>query len=220
MPVIVLLDEIIGHLREGIELPDASEIKTVDRKKPNVSPEDFLAYKVPEGEIVPPMPAFGEGYRFNITGLIHDETGFPTNSNTIAAEMSLRLMKKVEDHTDDIIQYEVTDASGCDILVLTYGGTARTVRAAVKLAAESGLKVGVFRPITIWPFPEKALKDCVRENKIKNVLVAELNYGQISLEAERILKSDARVWHIGKIDGDILYPGEVVDKIKEVMKHG
>jgi len=220
MPVIVLLDEIIGHLREGIELPDASEIKTVDRKKPKVSPEEFLAYKVPEGEIVPPMPAFGEGYRFNITGLIHDETGFPTNSNAIAAEMCLRLMKKVEDHTDDIIEYEVTDASGCDILVLTYGGTARTVRAAVKLAAESGLKVGVFRPITIWPFPEKALKDCVRENKIKHVLVAELNYGQISLEAERILKSDARVWHIGKIDGDILYPGEVVDKIKEVMNHG
>jgi 2-oxoglutarate ferredoxin oxidoreductase subunit alpha len=219
-PVIILMDEIIGHLREGIELPDASEIEVVDRKKPSVGPEEFLAYKVPEGEIVPPMPAFGEGYRYNITGLIHNETGFPTNSNAIAAVMSTRLMKKIEDHVDDIVQYEASDVSGCDILVVTYGGTARTVRAAVKLAAEAGIKVGVFRPITIWPFPEEAFKTCVRDNKIKNVLVAELNYGQISLEAERILKSDARVWHIGKIDGDILYPNEVLDKIREVVKNG
>jgi 2-oxoglutarate ferredoxin oxidoreductase subunit alpha len=219
-PVIILMDEIIGHLREGIELPDESEIEIINRKKPTVGPEEFLAFKVPEGEIVPPMPAFGEGYRYNITGLIHDETGFPTNSNVIAAEMSKRIIKKVEDNTDAIVEYETTDTKDCDILVLTYGGTARTVRAAVKLAAEAGLKVGVFRPITIWPCPEKALRACVLENNIKKVLVAELNYGQISLEAERVLKTDARVWHIGKIDGDILYPGEVLDKINEVIKHG
>ncbi|MCL1855288.1 MAG: 2-oxoacid:acceptor oxidoreductase subunit alpha, partial [Clostridia bacterium] len=212
MPVIILLDEIIGHLREGIELPKASELEIINRKKPTVSPEEFRAFKVPEGEIVPPMPSFGEGYRYNITGLIHDETGFPTNSNAIAAVMMDRLMKKVENHLDDIIQYEESGAKGCDLLVVTYGGTARTVKAAVKLAAESGMKVGVFRPISIWPFPEEALKACVKNNNIKNVLVAELNYGQISLEAERILKADAKVWHIGKIDGDILYPNEVLNK--------
>ena len=220
MPVILLMDEIVGHLREGIELPDPSTLEIINRKKPAVKPEEFLAYKVPEGEIVPPMPAFGEGYRYNITGLIHDETGFPTNSNAIAALMSERIMKKVEDNVDDIIQYEITEAKGCDILILTYGGTTRTVRAAVKLAAEKGIKVGVFRPITVWPFPEKALKACVNDNKIKNVLVAELNYGQISLEAERILKNDAKVSHIGKIDGDILYPNEVLNKISEVLKNG
>jgi 2-oxoglutarate/2-oxoacid ferredoxin oxidoreductase subunit alpha len=219
-PVILLMDEIIGHLREGVEFPDASELKIVNRKKPTVSPEEFIAYKVPEGEIVPPMPSFGEGYRYNITGLIHDETGFPTNNNAIAAKMMARLMKKIEDNVDDIIRYEQSDVSGSDILILSYGGTIRTVKAAVKLAAESGIKAGVFRPITIWPFPEKALKACVRENKIKNVLVAELNYGQISLEAERILKNDAEVSHIGKIDGDILYPNEVLKKIREVVKHG
>jgi 2-oxoglutarate ferredoxin oxidoreductase subunit alpha len=219
-PVIVLMDEIIGHLREGIDLPDPSAIEIVNRKKPEGNPDDFHAYKVPEGEIVPPMPAFGEGYRYNITGLIHDDTGFPTNSNAIAAGMSERLMKKIDDNVEDIIQYEVTGASGSDILLLTFGGTARTVRAAVKLAAEQGIKAGVFRPITIWPFPEEALKACVRENNIKDIIVAELNYGQIALEAERILKNDAKVWHIGKIDGDILYPGEVLNKICEVLKHG
>jgi 2-oxoglutarate ferredoxin oxidoreductase subunit alpha len=216
-PVILLMDEIIGHLREGIELPDPLTLEIVNRKKPGVTPEEFRAYKVPDGEIVPPMPSFGEGYRYNITGLIHDETGFPTNSNAIAKTMTERLMKKIEDNLDDIIRYEVSGASGCDIMVLTYGGTARTVNAAVKLAAESGLKVGVFRPITIWPFPEKALKSCVAENKIKKVLVAELNYGQLSLEVERVLKGDAGVWHIGKVDGDVLYPGEVLNKIKEVI---
>jgi 2-oxoglutarate ferredoxin oxidoreductase subunit alpha len=218
------MDEIIGHLREGVEFPDASELKIVNRKKPNVSPDEFIAYKVPEGEIVPPMPSFGEGYRFNITGLIHDETGFPTNNNAIAAKMSERLMKKIEDNADDIIRYEVSGAlsgaSGCDILILAYGGTIRSVKAAVKLATEAGIKAGVFRPITIWPFPEKAFKACVKDNNIKNVLVAELNYGQISLEAERILKSDAEVWHIGKIDGDILYPNEIFKKVCEVVKHG
>ena len=219
-PVILLMDEIIGHLREGIELPDYSKVEIINRKKPSCKPEEYLAFKVPEGDIVPPMPAFGEGFRYNITGLIHDETGFPTNSNAIAKLMSERLMRKVDDHLDDIIQYEVTGAEGCDILILTYGGTTRTVKAAVKLAAETGMKVGVFRPITIWPFPEKAFKACVNDNKIKNVLVAELNYGQLALEAERILKNDARVWHIGKIDGDILYPDEVVNKISEVIKHG
>jgi len=219
-PVIILMDEIVGHLREGIVLPEKPEVEIIDRKKPAVSPAEFKAYKVPEGEIVPPMPAFGDGYRYNITGLIHDETGFPTNNNAIAAVMAERLMKKIDDHTDDIVQYEITNAENCDILVLTYGGTARTVTAAVKLAAEKGLKVGVFRPITIWPFPEKAFKACVKDSKVKNVLVAELNYGQLSLEVERILKNDAKVWHIGKIDGDILYPGEVLNKISEVIKHG
>jgi len=219
-PVIILMDEIIGHLREGIELPDPSTLEIINRKKPTEKPEEFLAYKVPKGEIVPPMPAFGDGYRFNITGLIHDESGFPTNSNAVADVMYKRIIKKVEDNVDDIVQYEISGAEGCDILVLTYGGTARTVRAAVKLAAQTGRKVGVFRPITIWPFPEKALRECVLKNKIKNVLVAELNYGQISIEAERILKGDARVSHIGKIDGDILYPKEVLDKISEVLKNG
>jgi len=219
-PVILLMDEIIGHLREGIEFPDPSKIKIVNRKKPTVSPDEFLAYKVPPGGIVPPMPAFGEGYRYNITGLVHDETGFPTNNNAIAAKMTTRLMKKIEDNLDDIISYEQNGVLGCDILVLAYGGTIRSVKAAVKLAAESGIKVGVFRPVTIWPFPEKAFKACVKNNKIEKVLAAELNYGQISLEAERLLKSDAEVSHIGKIDGDILYPNEIFKKIREVVKHG
>ena len=219
-PVMVMMDETIGHLREGVEFPDKPNCEIISRKQPTVPPSEFKAYHVPKGEIVPPMPAFGSGYRYNITGLIHDETGFPTNSNAAAKELCERLMKKIDDNVEDIVEYELTDVKGCDILVLTYGGTARTVTAARKMAAEKGVKIGVFRAISIWPFPEEALKKCVRENNIKNVLVAELNYGQISLEVERILKSDAKVTHIGKVDGDILYPVEIVNKVSEVIKNG
>ncbi|MDR1704452.1 MAG: 2-oxoacid:acceptor oxidoreductase subunit alpha [Clostridiales bacterium] len=210
-PVIILLDEIIGHLREGIEIPEPSSLDIIDRKKPAVPSSEFKAYKVPEGEIVPPMPAFGDGYRFNITGLIHDETGFPTNSNAIAAVMAERRMRKVDDNKDDIIQFEEQDVKGCDILVVTYGGTARSVMAAKKIAAEKGVKLGIFRPVTIWPFPEEALKACVKDNGIKEVVVAELNYGQLSYEVERVLGGAAKVSHLGKIDGDVLYPNEIVD---------
>jgi len=220
MPVMVLMDEIIGHLREGVDLPEKPEVEILDRKNPDCDPADFRAYEVPEGDIVPLMPGFGDGYRYNITGLIHDDTGFPTNSNIVAGKLCERLMKKIEDNADDIAQYEITDAENCDVLVLTYGGTARTVTAARKAAPDSGFRMGMFRCVTIWPFPEEALRACVRDNNIKHVIVAELNYGQIALEAERILKNDAKVWHIGKIDGDILYPNEILNKISEVIKHG
>jgi 2-oxoglutarate ferredoxin oxidoreductase subunit alpha len=219
-PVVVLMDETIGHLREGVNLPEKLEIEVFDRKKPTCAAGDFRAYEVPEGEIVPPMPAFGEGYRYNITGLIHDDTGFPTNSNALAGKLCNRLMSKIEDNRDDIIEYEITDAENCDVLVLTYGGTARTVTAARKHAPDAGIRMGMFRCITIWPFPAEALKACVRNNNIKHVLVAELNHGQISLEVERILKNDAKVHHIGKIDGDILYPNEILKKVSEVIKNG
>lgn len=219
-PVIILMDEIIGHLREGIEPPDPSNLKVIDRTAPQGQREGYLAYKVPEGQAAPVIPAFGQGYRFNITGLIHTETGFPTNSNKIAGEMAERIIRKVTDNADDIITYEEFNTKGCDILVMTYGGTARSVRAAIKKGQEKGLKIGMFRPITIWPFPEQAIIECVKKTGVKYVVSAELNYGQLALEAERVLKSDAAVIHLGKIDGDILTPDDILNKISEVLKNG
>jgi 2-oxoglutarate ferredoxin oxidoreductase subunit alpha len=219
-PVCGLMDETIGHLREGVDLPKKAEVEIINRKKPTCKPEDFKAYEVPEGEIVPLMPAFGDGYKFNITGLVHDETGFPTNSTAVAGKLNTRLKKKIDDNVNDIIEYEITDAENCDVLVLTYGGTARAVIAARKSAPDAGIRMGMFRCISIWPFPEEALLSCIRENNIKHVLVAELNYGQISLEVERIVKNEAKVHHIGKVDGDILYPNEILKKVSEVIKHG
>ncbi|MCL2407301.1 MAG: 2-oxoacid:acceptor oxidoreductase subunit alpha [Defluviitaleaceae bacterium] len=219
-PVIVLMDEIIGHLREGIELPEKLDMEIIDRKRPTCAPEDFKAYKVPEGEIVPPMPGFGEGYRYHITGLIHDETGFPTNSMEAAGKLCSHLMSKVEDNVKDLIEFELIDVTDCDVLVLTYGGTARTVSATKKLAEAAGIKMGIFRLITVWPFPEDELREIVAKHNIKHVLVAELNHGQIVREVDRALKGAAGVHHIGKINGDILYPKEVLQKLQEVKANG
>ncbi|QXM06055.1 2-oxoacid:acceptor oxidoreductase subunit alpha [Crassaminicella indica] len=214
-PVILLMDEIVGHMREGIRIPDASELEIVDRKKPAGNGEDYLAYKVAEGESVPPMAGFGDGYRYHVTGLVHDESGFPVNSNAVADKLCTRLMTKIEDNIDDIVTYEELYMEDAEIVVVSYGGTARSAKSAVKKAREKGLKVGMFRPITIWPFPEKQVKEFAQ--KAKGIIVAELNYGQLVLEVERVVKGSSDIFHIGKVDGDIITPDEILSKIEEVI---
>lgn len=214
-PVILLLDEIVGHMREGIEIPDPSELEIIDRKKPAKDDSEYLAYKVPEGEYVAPMAGFGDGHRYHVTGLVHDESGFPTNSNIVADELCTRLMKKVEDNVDDIVTYEAFFMEDAEMVVLSYGGTARSAKSAVKEARKKGLKVGMFRPITIWPFPEKQVKEIAK--RVKGIIVAELNYGQLVLEVERVVKGHTEVCHIGKVDGEIITPSEILSKIEEVM---
>lgn len=214
-PVILLLDEIVGHMREKIEIPDASEIEIVDRSKPSKDDKNYLAYKVEEGQLVPPMAPFGEGFKYHVTGLVHDEFGFPTNNTAIANELVTRLMKKVEDNIDDIVTYEELYTEDADIVVLAYGGTARSAKSAVKKAREKGLKVGLFRPITIWPFPEQRVKEIAE--KAKGIVVAELNYGQLVLEVERVVKNTSEIFHVGKIDGEVITPGEILSKVEEVI---
>lgn len=214
-PVILLMDEIVGHMREGIAVPKSEELEIVERRKPEKGDKNYAPYKVEAGECVPRMANFGDGFRYNVTGLVHDESGFPTNSTEVADVLCTRLMKKIEDNIDDIVTYEELDTADADVVVLTYGGSARSVRAAVKTAREKGLKVGMFRPITIWPFPEKQVKELAQ--KSKKIIVAELNYGQLVLEVERVVKGAADVLHIGKVDGEVLTPSEILAKIEEVI---
>lgn len=217
-PVILLLDEIVGHMREGVEIPSPDELNIIDRKKPSKDQKDYLAYGVPEGEYVPLMASMGEGFRYNVTGLIHDESGFPTNSNKIAGELCTRLMKKIQDNRDDIITYEEKYLEDAEIVVLCYCGTARSVMEAVKTARKSGINVGMFRPITIWPFPEQRLKEI--SLKARHIIVAEHNYGQILLEAERIVKDNCTLSHIGKVNGDVITPKEILSVLKGMMSLG
>ncbi|MFZ5965798.1 MAG: 2-oxoacid:acceptor oxidoreductase subunit alpha [Bacillota bacterium] len=213
-PVLLMLDEVIGHLREKIEIPDQSEIEIFDRVKPAPGDKNYQAYKVEEGQIVPAMAAFGEGHRYHVTGLVHGESGFPTNSTEIADTLLTRLMKKVEDNLDDIISYEEYMVDDAEMVVFAYGGTARSAKSAVKKAREKGIKVGLFRPITVWPFPEARLKEIAQN--VKSIVVAEMNYGQMVLEVERVVKSDADVHFVGKINGEVVTPNEILNKIEEV----
>lgn len=213
-PVILLTDEITGHMREKIEIPDPSEVEIYDRKRPDQG-EDYKAYKVCEGDIVPKMADFGSGFRYHVTGLMHDETGFPSNSTKNAGVLMDRLMDKVSLYKEDIIDFEAVEMEDAEYAIVAYGGTARTAKAAIKKLRAEGIKVGLFRPISLWPFPEEALH--AYSKNLKDILVTELNYGQIKLEVERVVKGNAPVRFFGKANGEIITPEDLIAKFKEVF---
>ena len=212
-PVILLMDEIIGHLREGMELPDPEELEIIDRPTVRFPEPKRLPYHMKKGQTVPAMAPFGCGQRYNITGLIHDETGFPTNSHEEAEKLMYRLMHKISDNYDDIVRSEERNTEDADTLIVCYGGTMRAATEAMERAREKGMKVGIFRPITIWPFPEKELKEAAKGRK--KIVVAEHNFGQIVYEAERIVKDDCPIRFVGKYNGTVLTPAEILAKVEE-----
>lgn len=209
-PVILLMDEIVGHMREGICLHPAAEIIHRDNRMVDGKP-----YAVAPGETVPHCPPFGTGTRYNITGLLHDDDGFPTGSSDLSFMLCSRLMKKVEENLDDILEYEEDIPEGTKIAILCYGGTTRAVEEAVAQARAQGIPAGMFRPVTVWPFPEEAFK--ALSKKVRHIVVAEHNYGQILLEAQRIAGGNCTLSHIGKVDGTTITPSEIVRHLKEVM---
>lgn len=213
-PVILLTDEVVGHMREKIVLPEPGELEVYDRLKPEAG-EKYTAYAVPEGEIVPRMAAFGEGHRYHITGLFHDESGFPSNSSKNAEKMLNRMMDKVSDNHDDIIAYDEYMTEDAEYLIVSYGSTARGAKNAVNTLRKEGVKVGLFRPISLWPFPVERLSQLGKQ--VSKVLVAEMNLGQMVLEVERVIKSDAEVFHFGRANGEVLVPEEIVNKLREVL---
>ncbi len=214
-PVLLMLDEIVGHMREKIEIPHPEEIETYDRIKPEAGDENYKAYRVEEGDIVPKMAAFGEGFHFHVTGLMHDEFGFPSNDADVADKLLRRIMDKVSDNVDDIVIYEEEYMEDAEIMILAYGGTYRSARSAVKQARKMGIKVGLLKAITIWPFPEKKVKELT--NQVRTILVPELNLGQYVLEVERVVAGKTEVVGLGKVNGEAITPDEILAKIKEVL---
>ena len=164
-PVILLMDEVIGHMREKIEIPDIDEMEIINRRKPTVEPAEYLPYRVGKDEFVSPMVSFGEGYRYHVTGLIHDETGFPTNNHKIAEELINRLVNKIEDNVDDIAEYEEYRLEDANEVIIAYGATARSAKTAIDSLREDGFKIGLFRPITIWPMAEKQIEAIAKNVK-------------------------------------------------------
>ncbi|NLK44657.1 MAG: 2-oxoacid:acceptor oxidoreductase subunit alpha [Tissierellia bacterium] len=213
-PVILLLDEVIGHMRESIELPEADEIEIYNRKRPSCLPEDYKPYRVKEGDLVPEMAGFGEGYRFHVTGLVHGETGFPTSNSKIAEELVRRLVGKIEDNKDDIVETDEYLLDDADIAIVAFGSTARAAKSAVDTLREEGLKVGLFRPITIWPLADKQLVDLSK--KVNRLVVVEMNVGQYYLEVDRVAGKYTKVDKYGRVSGELITPQEIVDFIKEV----
>ncbi len=213
-PVVLLLDEVIGHMRERVVLPMPEEIKVVNRKKPSEPPEFYKPYKHTE-DYIPPMAIFGEGYRFLTTGLFHDEMGFPTSDDNEITKLVKRLHKKIYAHEEKIWRYEEFMTEDAEYLLIAYGSAARAAKEAVLLTRKEGKKVGLLRILTVWPFPAKIVRELA--NGKKAVLVCELNYGELVGEVERATKGlNVPVFFKGRWDGELLHPFEIRDFIKGV----
>lgn len=212
-PVILLMDEVIGHMRERIELPTDEELIIVNRKKPSCPPEEYKPYKVNKGDIVPEMAGFGEGYRFHVTGLTHGETGFPSSNGEVAENLIRRLVGKIENNKDDIVEVHEYLLEDADMAVVAFGSTARSAKSAVDILRTEGYKIGMFRPITIWPLAEKQLEEL--SIKLKRVVVVEMNVGQYYLEVDRVAGKNTKVEKFGKVNGELITPEEIVSYIKE-----
>lgn len=214
-PVILLLDEVIAHMREKVEIPAPEDVEVINRKKPNVPPEEYLPFK-PDEDGVPSMANFGEGYRYHITGLIHNEKGLPTANPQEIDAFIRRLHNKILKNIKDIIinkKYSLDDAK---IALIAYGSVARAAERTVKLAREEGLKVGLLKLLTIWPFCFEEVKRLAQ--KVDLIIVPEMNLGQMVLEVERASQGKCRVVPYGRVDGELINPIEILRKIREEMR--
>jgi 2-oxoglutarate ferredoxin oxidoreductase subunit alpha len=212
-PVIIAFDEIVGHMREKIEIPDKGVLPIENRPRPTCKPEAYLPYDDTKSDI-PPMANFFEGYRYHVTGLNHGPDGFPVNASPRIHTDELRLMRKVEANKKDIIRYEEYLMKDAEVAVFAYGVSGRSGKTAVEAARAEGIKAGLFRPLTIWPFPEEEVSAI--SSRVKEIVVPELSLGQIIFEVERCAKGRCKVEGIYRVDGDPITPAQILAKIKEV----
>lgn len=213
MPVQVLLDEINGHMRERIELPEPGELEILNRQAPPVSPEQYLPFDPSFGD-VPPLAAFGSEYRFHVTGLNKAADGFPTTKARLVDAEERRQIRKVEANRDQIEKNEEYMVDDAEILIVAIGTISRSARYAVNELRKQGQKVGLFRPITLWPFPERRIAELA--GQVKAIIVPEMNLGQMILEVERVTKGACDLHGIGRVDGEPISPSQIMDKVKEV----
>jgi 2-oxoglutarate ferredoxin oxidoreductase subunit alpha len=208
VPVIILSDEVVAHTRETFVLPSPDEVEVFDRVKPTVPPEWYLPYE-DTGTGVPPMAAFGDGYRHHVTGLTHDERGFPTQrSNEIDALMR-RFFRKITQGFHEIQRVETFMMEDAEIAVIAYGSVARSSRRAVMEAREHGVKAGLLQLVTLFPFPRRYVESVLQQ--CRAVLVPEMNIGQISREVKRVHLNNSRVETLNRIDGRLITPREISD---------
>jgi 2-oxoglutarate ferredoxin oxidoreductase subunit alpha len=215
-PVIMLMDELIGHMRERIVLPDPETLKLEERTDTRVPPEWYKPFEnSPEGPNidVPPLVPFGEGYRYHITGLHHDERGYPTSRLDEIQPWIERIFRKIDRSLSDILLYEAEGIEDADTLIIAYGGAARAARHAVKMARERGRRVGFLRLKTIWPFAEEVVGNAAA--RLHHVVVPELNRGQLVLEVERVVGRQ-KVRSVNRADGEMIRPAKILAAIEDL----
>jgi 2-oxoglutarate/2-oxoacid ferredoxin oxidoreductase subunit alpha len=215
VPVLVMSEEAIGHMYEKVTVPRAEEIRKIQRRKPSVPPGKYVPYK-PDDDLVPPMANAGEGYHFHVTGLTHDENGHNTMTAEAQDRLARRLVDKIEKNRDDIIEVEEIGIEDAEIVVCSYGISARVSTIAIENARKLGIKVGLLRLITVWPFPQERIREIAK--KVKAFIVPEINYGQIVLEVERCAAGMAKTVLVPHMGGGVHNPQKILDAIKQAAK--
>jgi 2-oxoglutarate ferredoxin oxidoreductase subunit alpha len=209
-PVILLLDEVVAHTREKIVLPRPEELEVVDRLRPTVPPEWYIPY-ADTASGVPPMGIFGDGYRYHVTGLIHDGRGYPTERPDEIGPFMNRLFRKITQHFADIQMVAEELTADAEVLVVAYGSVARSAHRAVLEARQRGLKAGLLKLLTLWPFPRRLLEPHLRQ--VRAVLVPELNMGQMSREVKRVNQGLTRIETLNRLDGRLITPEEILERL-------
>jgi len=210
IPVFVMIDGTLGHMYERLVIPDPSDIRLVNRKKPRPSSEEYLPFEAEE-DLIPPMACFGEGAHFYATGLTHDERGYPDMSIEAQDRLVRRLCDKIRINEDKIIKVEELSVEDAEVLVVAYGLPSRSAIRAVKLAREEGIKAGLLRLITIWPFPTRILEKL--SEQLEAVVMLEMNYGQLVREVERAVKPTP-VTFLPKLGEEPHKPSEILSSIR------
>jgi 2-oxoglutarate/2-oxoacid ferredoxin oxidoreductase subunit alpha len=214
MPVMVMPDEIVAHMRERIVFPEPGELEVINRTAPTVSPADYKPYDTSFGD-VPPLAAFGSEYRFHVTGLNKGQDGFPTTKAAWVQAEEERQIRKVDANIDDIVTFEEYELADAEVVVVAFGSTSRSARFAVNEARKQGIKAGLFRIKTFWPFPDKQISAIA--GRVKAIITPEMNLGMCTGEVVRCAAGRAPVSGIFRVDGEPINPGQILEKIKEVM---
>jgi 2-oxoglutarate ferredoxin oxidoreductase subunit alpha len=215
VPVMFMMDEVVGHMTEKVVIPAAHEIEVVPRKHTHKSVEDYLPYAT-NGDQVPEMAHAGEGYNFHVTGLTHDEHGYPNMTAPVQDKLVRRLQNKIRDAADRIAMFEEEELDGADVVVVSYGITSRVAQRAIEVAREQGLRVGKLRLITAWPFPEKKFRELAA--KVKAFVVPELNLGQMVREVERAAAGRAKTFPVSHAGGGVHRPEDILKVIVEASR--
>ena len=215
IPVLVMADEIVGHMSEKVVIPPPEDIPLTPRRQPTTPPGEYVPFQ-PDEDLVPPMANAGDGYRFHVTGLTHDERGYPVMTAAAQDKLVRRLVDKIEVNKADIIEIEEDGTEDADVIVCSYGISARVSQYAVELARGEGIKVGMLRLITVWPFPEDRIRQLARQTK--TFIVPEINYGQMVLEVERCAGGKAETLLLPHMGGSAHRPETILEAIRSAVK--
>ncbi|MFB3924375.1 MAG: 2-oxoacid:acceptor oxidoreductase subunit alpha [Terriglobia bacterium] len=215
LPVLFMMDECVGHMTEKVVIPSADQIEIFPRRFTSLPPADYEPYK-PAADGIPEMVKAGDGYRFHITGLTHDEHGYPAMTWRAQEKLVRRLVNKVRENAEQIVRYEERETEDADVVVVAYGITSRVALKAVQMARAEGIRAGLLRPIVVWPFPEKRIRALAE--KAKALVVVEMNYGQMYYEVERCAAGKARTELVEHGGGTVHEPEDVLKAIREVAR--